>query len=151
VLVIGSQVAAIAPQMPDVANAVGVLGIPTFLAGMARGLLGRNHPLQGIHNRTTMLKNADFVILAGLPQDFRLGYGRQISKRAYIVSANRSQRDLTLNRSPSLGIQGDPGKFLIDLAAAVTLALQLVLFSTSDQSLKSNHQPRPFAFVYSLC
>lgn len=45
--------------------AVENLGIPCFLAGMARGLLGRNHPLHFQQNRRAALKKADVVVLAG--------------------------------------------------------------------------------------
>ena len=47
--------------------AVETLGIPCFLAGMARGLLGRNHPLHFRQNRRAALKKADVVVLAGGP------------------------------------------------------------------------------------
>ncbi|HTQ79101.1 MAG TPA: thiamine pyrophosphate-dependent enzyme, partial [Thermoanaerobaculia bacterium] len=59
----------------------------------------------------------DLVLLAGIPNDFRLDYGRQISRRAYLVSVNRSAEDLILNRKPDLGVQADPGLFLEALAA----------------------------------
>ena len=48
--------------------AVETLGIPCFLGGMARGLLGRNHPLHIRQNRSAALKKADVVLLAGGPQ-----------------------------------------------------------------------------------
>lgn len=41
------------------------LGVPCFLGGMARGLLGRNHPLHIRQNRGAALKKADVVLLAG--------------------------------------------------------------------------------------
>lgn len=43
------------------------LGVPCFLGGMARGLLGRNHPLHIRQNRSAALKKADVVLLAGGP------------------------------------------------------------------------------------
>lgn len=46
-------------------TAVEALGVPCFLGGMARGLLGRNHPLHIRQNRGAALKKADVVILAG--------------------------------------------------------------------------------------
>lgn len=48
--------------------AVETLGVPCFLGGMARGLLGRNHPLHIRQNRSAALKKADVVLLAGRPQ-----------------------------------------------------------------------------------
>jgi thiamine pyrophosphate-dependent acetolactate synthase large subunit-like protein len=54
----------------------GRLGVPVYLSGMARGLLGREHPLQMRHQRRQALREADCVLLAGVPCDFRLDYGR---------------------------------------------------------------------------
>eukprot|EP00301_Raphidiophrys_heterophryoidea_P002644 c11233_g1_i1.p2 GENE.c11233_g1_i1~~c11233_g1_i1.p2 ORF type:complete len:612 (+),score=168.64 c11233_g1_i1:1-1836(+) len=122
VIIVGSQAVSITSQISDIVGSLTSLGVPTFLAGMARGLLGRNHPLQMRHHRAYALKHADFVLLAGIPQDFRLGYGRQIASRAYIVSVNRSKADLQLNRAPSLGVQGDPGRFLVELGKQLPAA-----------------------------
>lgn len=41
------------------------MGIPCFLGGMSRGLLGRNSPFQFRQCRKDALKEADVVILAG--------------------------------------------------------------------------------------
>lgn len=41
------------------------MGIPCFLGGMARGMLGKNSPFQFRQCRKDALKEADLVILAG--------------------------------------------------------------------------------------
>ena len=115
-LLIGSQATLEPDRAGQLANAVGELGLPTYLSGMARGLLGRSHPLQLRHQRRKALSEADLVVLAGVPCDFRLDYGRQISSQAKVVGVNRSRRDLRLNRKPTLGVLGDPGRFLCRLA-----------------------------------
>jgi acetolactate synthase-1/2/3 large subunit len=122
VLLIGSQAMLCACEMYDMAGAVKRLGVPVYLAGTARGLLGRDHPLQHFHRRREALREADLVILAGVPQDFRLDYGRQIGRKAAIVSVNLSAHDLRLNRRPTLGVLADPGVFLIELAQRVKTA-----------------------------
>ncbi|MGD2116623.1 MAG: thiamine pyrophosphate-dependent enzyme, partial [Acidobacteriota bacterium] len=103
----------------EVAGAVEALRAPVYLAGMARGLLGRGHPLQLRHRRTAALKEADLVILAGFPIDFRLDYGRKIHRKATLVAAGRDQEALTRNRTPDLLVGGDPGLFLRRLAERV--------------------------------
>ena len=118
VLVVGSQATLEASAVDELAAAVEALGVPVFLSGMARGLLGAGHRMQMRHRRKQALREADLVILAGVPCDFRLDYGRHISRRAELVSANRSAVELRKNRRPSLAIQGDPGRFLRALAAA---------------------------------
>ena len=44
------------------------LGIPVYLSGMARGLLGPTHPLQMRHKRKEALREADLVMLAGIAE-----------------------------------------------------------------------------------
>ncbi|HEV7516227.1 MAG TPA: thiamine pyrophosphate-dependent enzyme, partial [Thermoanaerobaculia bacterium] len=117
VLVLGSQALLRAGEAEGLAAAVAALGVPVYLAGGARGLLGAGHPLQMRHRRKEALKEADLVLLAGIPADFRLDYGRQIGRRARLVAVNRSAADLTLNCKPELAVQADAGLFLAALAA----------------------------------
>jgi acetolactate synthase-1/2/3 large subunit len=100
----------------QVAAALERIGAPVYLSGMARGLLGRDHPLQMRHKRREALREADCVLLAGVPCDFRLDYGRHIRSGAFYMSANRSRDDMVRNRRPDLGVLGDPGLFLRMLA-----------------------------------
>lgn len=116
VLLIGSQSMITAGEAGLLKEAVAALGLPVYLSGMARGLLGREHPLQLRQKRKEALREADLVILAGTPCDFRLDYGSHIHRRAILVSANRSPSDLTKNRRPTLGILGAPERFLRALA-----------------------------------
>ncbi len=119
VVVVGSQ-AVLDPESVDrTVESLVSLGAPAYLSGMARGLLGARHPLWMRHKRSVALRAADFVLLLGVPNDFRMGYGRSISRKAVVVSANRSRRDLTLNRRPTVASIGDPARFLAALAAEV--------------------------------
>ena len=97
------------------AAALRQLGVPTFLSGMARGLLGKD-PLHIRHKRSKALKEADLVLLAGVPCDFRLGYGNTIPSNANYIAINRSKKELNLNRRPNIGVLADPCDALIDLA-----------------------------------
>ncbi len=117
-LVIGSQALALADDPSQIAAAVSRLGIPVYLSGMARGLMGREHPLQMHHHRRDALREADCVVLAGVPCDFRLDYGRHIRRTATLIAANRSRKDAHLNRRPDIAAIGDAGAFLIALAGA---------------------------------
>ncbi|GIL03491.1 MAG: acetolactate synthase [Betaproteobacteria bacterium] len=115
--VIGSQALACADAADRIAAAVTQLGIPVYLSGMARGLLGREHPLQLRHQRRQALREADCVLLAGVPCDFRLDYGRHVRRSAKLIAANRSAREARMNRRPDLAAIGDAGLFLEALAA----------------------------------
>jgi acetolactate synthase-1/2/3 large subunit len=117
VVVVGSQALVGVKDPGRLARALSVLGAPVFLAGTARGLLGKSHELQLRHARGAALKEADVVVVAGFPFDFRLGYGRGINKRATVISANLSAHELRKNRRPEIAIQQHAGDFLVDLAA----------------------------------
>jgi acetolactate synthase-1/2/3 large subunit len=118
VLLIGSQALLDANAAGQLGRAIPRLGIPTYLAGMARGLLGKEHPLLFRHERSKVLKEADLVILAGVPIDFRLDYGRAIGGGATIVSIRREPEATERNRKPDMPIEADPGPFLVALASA---------------------------------
>jgi thiamine pyrophosphate-dependent acetolactate synthase large subunit-like protein len=122
VAIIGSQALAAGTGPAYVAAAVKRLGVPVYLSGMARGLLGRDHPLQLRHQRRNAIKEADCVILAGVPCDFRLDYGKQIRRSATLMAANRSAKDARLNRKPDIAAIGDVASFLDGLADAVGAA-----------------------------
>ena len=121
-LIIGSQALAIASEARRIADAVTRLGIPVYLSGMARGLLGRDHPLQMRHQRRQALREADCVLLAGVPCDFRLDYGRHVRRSATLIAANRSAREARMNRRPDIAAIGDAGLFIDALAAGSVAA-----------------------------
>lgn len=119
VLIVGSQAMLWPREVAALAAAVAHLQVPVYMTGMARGLMGRAHPLQMRHHRKKALKAADVVLLAGMPCDFRLDYGRSISAEAKLIAINRSKSDLTLNRKPSIAMHADPHQTLCALAIAL--------------------------------
>jgi len=71
--------------------------------------------LQMRHHRKDAIKESDLIILAGVPNDFRLDYGNHIGGRKFI-SINRSKEDLLKNKTPTVGVLADPQDFLIALS-----------------------------------
>ena len=140
VLVVGSQAMLHAAEAEQLAGAVEMLNIPVFLAGMARGLMGRRHPLQVRHQRKKALKNADLVILAGMPCDFRLDYGRSFGADTKIISVNRSKTDLRLNCRPDHAVLSDP--FLFLCATAENFSPDSADWHSWIQELKNNDRER---------
>ncbi|MEM7606969.1 MAG: thiamine pyrophosphate-dependent enzyme, partial [Myxococcota bacterium] len=119
VLVMGNQAMVnLSPSdAAELAKDVGRLGVPTFLGGSSRGLLGTEHPIWFRHKRSKALREADFVLIAGFPFDFRLGYGLKINRDAHLVSVNLDKGALTKNRRPTRGVLAHPGVFLRQLVA----------------------------------
>lgn len=115
-LVIGSQTLVNSTEPERIAEAVEELGLPTWLGGSARGLLGRHSEIQFRHARKKSLKRADVVLVCGFPFDFRLSYGQAVGSQTRVIAVNLSAEDLKLNRRPELAVQGHPGEFLRALA-----------------------------------
>ncbi len=76
--------------------------IPCFLS-----ILGAKHSPE-----------ADVVILAGVPLDFRLNYGESISTQAKLIRVDRDATELRRNRPGDSSEWTDPGVFLAALAKA---------------------------------
>ncbi len=115
VLLIGSQIL-FSEVAPEIRGIVETLGIPTFTNGMARGILGAEHPLLFLHSRRKALTEADVVILAGVPLDFRLNYGESISAEAKLIRIDRDPNELKRNKPGDVSEWTDPGVFLAALA-----------------------------------
>jgi acetolactate synthase-1/2/3 large subunit len=79
---------------------------------MARGTLGADHPLLFLHSRKLALAQADVVILAGVPLDFRLNYGTSIAENAALIRIDRDLKELQRNRIGQVSAYGDPGDLL---------------------------------------
>ncbi|KAF5891191.1 acetolactate synthase-like protein, partial [Clarias magur] len=120
VIVLGSQATLPPTPVADVRKALESLGIPCFLGGMSRGMLGKDSPLHIRQNRRDALKEADLVLLAGTVCDFRLSYGRVLNRRSKIIAVNRDKTQLLKNSDlfwkPTVAIQGDVGSFLLQLS-----------------------------------
>lgn len=95
------------------------LGIPVYLGGMSRGLLGTKSAVQMRQNRKDALKEADVVLMGGMVADFRLGYGASLSRKSKIISVNRDKGQLYKNAKiywdPALAVQSDVGTFFQQL------------------------------------
>jgi acetolactate synthase-like protein len=113
-MVLGSQAMLRPDRVHELVTAIERIGVPVYLSGMARGLLGKNHPLQFRHKRRNALKAADVVLLAGVPADFRLDYGAHVA-RATVIGINLSKEELRKNRKPELGLLADPHTTLTQL------------------------------------
>ena len=85
---------------------------PTFVNGMGRGTLPADHELAFSRARSLALKQADLVLVAGTPLDFRLGFGRfgdaqvvhlcdaRVAGRARTPSSRRRPPAISQRRSP---------------------------------------------------
>jgi len=88
------------------------LDIPGYFNGASRGLLPPGDPHHFDRTRTQAFANADVLLIVGTPFDFRMGYGKRISKDLMLVQIDMDYRTVGKNRDINLGLVGDPGAIL---------------------------------------
>ena len=96
------------------------LRLPVIANGQARGVLPRGHDLLVTRARSTALRQADLVIVAGTPLDFRLGYGSFGPKDApaRVVHVADSPGGIATHVPLAASAAGDLSAFFAALAGA---------------------------------
>lgn len=74
--IVGSQLRWSREPLETLQRFLDATGIPTFVNGMARGLVDPHGPHFLNRSRKYALKNSDCILVLGTPFDFRLGYGQ---------------------------------------------------------------------------
>jgi len=99
---------------------VRALDIPAYLNGASRGMLPPGDPHHFDRTRRLAFNEADVILIVGTPFDFRMGYGKRISKEATLVQIDLDYRTVGKNRDVSLGLAGDPGAILAAVEQAAS-------------------------------
>ncbi|MGO9079928.1 MAG: acetolactate synthase [Streptosporangiaceae bacterium] len=98
------------------------LRLPVITNGQARGILPAGHELLMSRARSTALAEADLVIVAGTPLDFRLGYGeyggRDGAPRARVVHVADAPGQVAAHCELAASAAGDLTAFFTGLADA---------------------------------
>ncbi|HEX4382677.1 MAG TPA: thiamine pyrophosphate-binding protein, partial [Myxococcales bacterium] len=98
------------------------LAAPVYLNGAGRGCLPADHPHFFSNTRKDALAQADVVLIAGTPLDFRLGYGAGIGEDAKIIQVDSDASEIGRNRAVEVGIIGDSRSVLEQIGAALPAA-----------------------------
>ena len=96
------------------------LDIPAYMNGASRGMLPPGDPHHFDRTRRLAFNEADVILIVGTPFDFRMGYGKRISKDATLVQIDLDYRTIGKNRDISLGLPGHPGAILSAVVAAAS-------------------------------
>jgi acetolactate synthase-1/2/3 large subunit len=96
------------------------LDIPGYFNGASRGLLPPGDPHHFDRTRSQAFAGADVLLIVGTPFDFRMGYGKRISKDLTLIQIDMDYRTVGKNRDISLGLVGDPGAILGAVLAAAS-------------------------------
>ena len=93
--------------------------VPAFANGMGRGLLPADHELAFSRARRAALKEADLVVVAGTPLDFRLGFG-SFGAGVPVVHLCDAPESVSTNVELAASTAGDLQRTLADLAEAIS-------------------------------
>ena len=98
------------------------LRLPVIANGQARGVLPRGHELLVTRARSAALRQADLVIVAGTPLDFRLGYGSfgPRDDPARVVHVADAPGGIATHVPLAASAAGDLAAFFTALTATVT-------------------------------
>jgi acetolactate synthase-1/2/3 large subunit len=91
--------------------------LPTIVNGMGRGCIPADHALAFARARSLALKEADLVLVAGTPLDFRLGFGR--FGEARVVHIQDSAGGIGEHAKPAAAVAGDLSASLDGIAGRV--------------------------------
>lgn len=92
--------------------------LPVFLNGGARGAVRPDDPRFFRQCRSKALGKADVICIFGTPWDFRLGYGAGANPDAKIIQVDLDPDVIGHNRGADVGIVGDTGLVMKQLAEA---------------------------------
>ncbi|MFG2244917.1 acetolactate synthase [Spirillospora sp. NPDC048823] len=98
------------------------LRLPVVANGQGRGILPAGHELLVTRARGAAFGDADLVIVAGTPLDFRLGYGSFGDGTAKVVHLADAPSQLASHLRPAGSAAGDLSLLFADLAAACAKA-----------------------------
>ena len=99
---------------------VRTLDIPAYMNGAARGTLPPGDPHHFHLTRRHAFNNADLILIVGTPYDSRMGYGKRLPKQAQVVQIDMDYKTVGKNRDIDLGLVGDPGAILAEIAKAAS-------------------------------
>jgi acetolactate synthase I/II/III large subunit len=103
------------------------LRLPVITNGQGRGILPAGHDLLVTRARAVAFRDADLVIVAGTPLDFRLGYGRFGGKDgaapARVIHVADAPGQLAGHHQLAAAYPGDLAAFFAALVPAVTASV----------------------------
>ena len=82
------------------------LQVPVFVNGLGRGCIPADHELAFSRARGKGLKEADVALVAGVPMDFRLGFGGSFGEDTKILLLDSAEPDRSPPREPDVAMYG---------------------------------------------
>lgn len=102
---------------PELEQFVDTTSIPFYTAPMSRGLVPEDHVVSFPAARSTAMREADVILVAGTRLNWMMQYGRRFAPDAKIIQIDIEESELGHNRDIELGIVGDAKAVLGQMVA----------------------------------
>ena len=122
------------------------LDIPGYFNGASRGTLPIGDPHHFDRTRGFAFNNADVIVVIGTPFDFRMGYGKRISKDLTLVQIDQDYRTVGKNRDIDLGLVGHPGAILSAVLQAASARIDKGKRQARREWMKTLEQQEVIAY-----
>ena len=96
---------------------VELVGMPYIASPMGRGFIPDDHPLNFAAARSSIMGNADVVVVVGSRLNWMFGFGRQFPADAKVIHIDIEPEEIGFNRAVDVGIVGDAKTVLQQLLA----------------------------------
>ena len=83
------------------------VGMPYIASPMGRGFIPDDHPLNFAAARSSIMGNADVVVVVGSRLNWMFGFGRQFPADAKVIHIDIEPEEIGVNRAVDVGIVGD--------------------------------------------
>ncbi|MCH8225832.1 MAG: thiamine pyrophosphate-binding protein, partial [Chloroflexi bacterium] len=93
------------------------VGMPYIASPMGRGFIPDDHPLNFAAARSSIMGNADVVVIVGSRLNWMFGFGRQFPADAKVIHIDIEPEEIGLNRAVDVGIVGDAKAVLQQILA----------------------------------
>lgn len=93
--------------------------VPVYVNGQGRGCVPADHRLAFARSRSKAMKEADLVLVAGTPLDFRLGFGQGFAEQAKIVHVDSDASGIAQHVPLAASVAGSLDEILGGLADGI--------------------------------
>ena len=105
-LIVGKGIRWSEPTL-ELRRLVETLGMPFMASPMGRGFIPDDHPLNFGTARSTLMGNADVILVVGARLTWMFGFGRQFAPDAKIIQIDIEPEEIGVNRAVEVGLIGD--------------------------------------------
>src|SRR5207245_11337193 len=106
VMIVGKGIRWSEPTL-ELRRLVETLGMPFIASPMGRVLISDDHPLNCGTARSTLMGNADVILVVGARLTWMFGFGRQFAPDAKIIQIDIEPEEIGVNRAVEVGLIGD--------------------------------------------